>query len=242
MSAFESRWSAEDIAKVRDLREAGWSKTVIAKEFGVTRNAICGLIWREGIVGPTRPGPQKAKIKLNGHAARNARKRAAKDASPARLPFQPKSAFGPQPTAPVAIPARVFEPLRNTKPITIAELTHCTCRWPAPPVSEGEPMRYCGAPAMSVSPYCTNHHKRAYVKAPVPRWARPKPAPPLSRKVASGTNDALHQFPSLTRLIRARPSIACLPSPMSAGPSPRQPAPWTRARPGERRAIKARHP
>ncbi len=167
MSTFEKRWSDTDIAKVRELRDQRMPASHIAARMGTTRNAIMGLCWREGIVSTPKPGKPKPETACNGHAARNARARA-------------KGAIlSPVATPPRPIPVRAFQASAKRAPIGIMELTHCTCRWPAPPKRPDGPMRYCGSPAMDVGPNSTKNHKRSHSKPPTPQSATPTPTPPL---------------------------------------------------------------
>jgi len=140
-----SRWSAETVAYVRTMANEGRSGREIANQFGVTRNAIIGLCFRNAIsLGGTGTLTQKRSI--NSSVPNIALKR--KEAR------QRRSAPVRAITLPVAL---VFVPKHPTG-ILVHQLTHHTCRWP---VHDTLPGRYCGEHTESGS-YCAHHHARAY--------------------------------------------------------------------------------
>ena len=46
-------------------------------------------------------------------------------------------------------------------PVTIHELTECTCRWPLGEFAARPPYMYCGATPISGAPYCEEHMRKA---------------------------------------------------------------------------------
>ena len=140
-----SRWSAESVAYVRTLANEGRSGREIANQFGVSRNAIIGLCFRNAIsLGGTGTLTQKRSI--NSSVPNIALKR--KEAR------QRRSAPVKAITLPVA---PVFTPEHPTG-ILVHQLTNHTCRWP---VHDTLPGRYCGEHTDAGS-YCAHHHARAY--------------------------------------------------------------------------------
>jgi hypothetical protein len=140
-----SRWSAESVAYVRTLANEGRSGREIANQFGVSRNAIIGLCFRNAIsLGGTGTLTQKRSI--NSSVPNIALKR--KEAR------QRRSAPVKAITLPVA---PVFVPEHPTG-ILVHQLTNHTCRWP---VHDALPGRYCGQHTDAGS-YCAHHHARAY--------------------------------------------------------------------------------
>ena len=57
--------------------------------------------------------------------------------------------------------------LETVEPLNLLliELTESQCKWP---VNEGDPFLFCGHPKAEGSPYCSQHHARAYAGAPRP--------------------------------------------------------------------------
>jgi hypothetical protein len=144
-ASLNTRWSAESVAYVRTLANEGRSGREIANQFGVSRNAIIGLCFRNAIsLGGTGTLTQKRSI--NSSVPNIALKR--KEAR------QRRSAPVKAITLPVPPP---FVPEHPTG-ILVHQLTNHTCRWP---VHDTLPGRYCGEHTESGS-YCAHHHARAY--------------------------------------------------------------------------------
>jgi hypothetical protein len=140
-----SRWSAESVAYVRTLANEGRSGREIANQFGVSRNAIIGLCFRNAIsLGGTGTLTQKRSI--NSSVPNIALKR--KEARQRRS--APVKAIT-LPVAPVFVP-------EHPAGILVHQLTNHTCRWP---VHDTLPGRYCGQHTDAGS-YCAHHHARAY--------------------------------------------------------------------------------
>lgn len=135
------KWSQEQVERLRALIAVRPEMTAAAMgaELGVTRNTIIGRMKRLGTPPRTRKGnPWK----------RNERRRAAY-----ALSAKPH----PRPTLVRREPPQSEGP---TNPVSIADLTDHTCRWPL-----GEPsatMLYCGAYPIPYSPYCQNHTRMAF--------------------------------------------------------------------------------
>jgi hypothetical protein len=144
-ASLNTRWSAESVAYVRTMANEGRSGREIANQFGVSRNAIIGLCFRNAIsLGGTGTLTQKRSI--NSSVPNIALKR--KEAR------QRRSA----PVKAITLPiAPVFVPEHPTG-ILVHQLTNHTCRWP---VHDTLPGRYCGEHTESGS-YCAHHHARAY--------------------------------------------------------------------------------
>ena len=144
-ASLNTRWSAESVAYVRTMANEGRSGREIANQFGVSRNAIIGLCFRNAIsLGGTGTLTQKRSI--NSSVPNIALKR--KEAR------QRRSA----PVKAITLPiAPVFVPEHPTG-ILVHQLTNHTCRWP---VHDTLPGRYCGQHTDAGS-YCAHHHARAY--------------------------------------------------------------------------------
>ena len=144
-ASLNTRWSAESVAYVRTLANEGRSGREIANQFGVSRNAIIGLCFRNAIsLGGTGTLTQKRSI--NSSVPNIALKR--KEARQRRS----------VPVRAITLPvAPVFVPEHPTG-ILVHQLTNHTCRWP---VHDTLPGRYCGQHTDAGS-YCAHHHARAY--------------------------------------------------------------------------------
>ena len=146
MSASQStRWSAESVSAIRTLASEGHTGREIGLRFGVSRNTIIGVCYRNKIsLGGAGTLPQKRA--LNSSVPTIALKR--KEARQRRS--APVKAMT-LPIAPVFIP-------EHPAGILVHQLTNHTCRWP---VHDTLPGRYCGQHTDAGS-YCAHHHARAY--------------------------------------------------------------------------------
>jgi GcrA cell cycle regulator len=146
-------WTAERVELLRSYASAGFTCMQIAREIGVTRNAVIGKLSRLGL---SKPRP----------AARP------RDANGARPPY-------PRPLAPRRLLRALFTatPLvadtptivTSARPCTLLELTRDKCRWPiadAGPHDAG----FCGNAPVDGLSYCAGHARMAY-RAPVRRRA-----------------------------------------------------------------------
>ena len=137
-----SRWPAESVAAIRSLAGEGLSGREISDRFGVSRNTIIGVCYRNKIsLGGN--GTLTQKRVLNANVPTLALKR--KEARQRRA-------------APVKAPKPVPQPVGVPGGIPIHQLTNATCHWP---VHSALPGRYCGEHTESGS-YCAHHHARAY--------------------------------------------------------------------------------
>ncbi|MEG1029745.1 MAG: GcrA family cell cycle regulator, partial [Brevundimonas sp.] len=152
-------WDTPAIAKAARLWKADKSASEIAEAMGpgVTRNAVIGMIRRNGL---TRSAEEVARAK-----ARDLKKRAQNLARPHHP--SPKPADLPPPPAPPPPAPRVKkvdtavarEPLR----LTLMELEVRSCRWI---VTTGAPWLYCGHNVKGATnldtPYCAAHTQVAH--------------------------------------------------------------------------------
>jgi GcrA cell cycle regulator len=125
-------WTAEHDETIRTLWPTH-SASMIAREFGVTRNSVVGRVHRLKL-GPKPPG----------HAANTPRAKRIK-----RVRFKENLPDRPAPV--VAI-----EPLN----IGIFDLEPSQCRFPCD--GQGYKTLFCGHPAAKGLPYCPGHCSIAY--------------------------------------------------------------------------------
>jgi GcrA cell cycle regulator len=166
-------WSSERIDLLKRHFQAGLSCSQIARELGVTRNAVIGKMSRLGL---SRPKDVIAAQQAHRRSARLAQANSPSTAAPrtaAPRTWHPKrvrpsifaqhemlaSAFGePQPRAEEV-------PIANGCGCTLLELGQEKCRWPisTPTSAAGaEDFRFCGNEPVKGLPYCLGHARIAY--------------------------------------------------------------------------------
>jgi GcrA cell cycle regulator len=142
-------WTPERIEQLRNFASSGLSSSQIAAEIGVTRNAVIGKLNRLGLArgrpagGPARTCPPRA---------RHPRQ------SPQRALLRLMFAQTPS----IASDAGTqFVPVESTRPCSLIELAHGTCRWPVdnPDASD---IAFCGNESVAGFPYCAGHARMAY--------------------------------------------------------------------------------
>jgi GcrA cell cycle regulator len=136
----------ERIALLKDRIRAGFSCGQIARELGVSRNAVIGKTNRLGLSRFKNAIPDQSK---QSGAGQNARPRTVMRQINLR--------------ALVAKPQLAFPELgkESAKACSLLDLQHWHCRWPmGDPTSED--FRFCGSRPMSGLPYCPAHAKMAY--------------------------------------------------------------------------------
>src|SRR5262249_21047386 len=159
MFANSATWSSERIELLKRCFHAGLSCSQIAREIGVTRNAVIGKMNRLGLSRP--------KDVLGGQLER---RRAASPALPKTprtwRPKRPRlnifaqhemliAAFpGPQPRAEDI-------PIYNGCGCTLLELSQGKCRWPISSPG-GKGFYFCGNEPVKGLPYCPGHARIAY--------------------------------------------------------------------------------
>ena len=136
-------WTAERIAELTTLWNAGASVTKIAQQLGVTRNAVLGKRLRLGL-------PKRSRSSIDAKRARAALRQ--KGPGIVEQPCQFLSAMQTETVD-----------LQFGKPIGLTELTERSCRWPL-----GEPgsvdFGYCGRRTLRSRSFCPAHFERAYLK------------------------------------------------------------------------------
>jgi GcrA cell cycle regulator len=156
MIAISETWTTDRVERLKSCLNAGFSCAEIAREIGVTRNAVIGKISRLKLTRVKdamalqrerrlSPGVQRPRI-VTQHQILMALRAA------------------PQPTAQEAT-------LGNAHRCTLMELGHGKCRWPL-----NEPgtdaFCFCGDAPVAGLPYCPSHARIAYHTAARSRSAR----------------------------------------------------------------------
>jgi GcrA cell cycle regulator len=148
-------WLVERVERLRRLwLEKTLSASEIASEFGVTRNAVLGKVFRLGLIGTRKP---------NRHP----------NAPTGRQP-RPRIRTWKPPRSTTVEPTLDDETMQEFLALDFSELTPKTCRYPH---GEAVPYEFCGQPVRDGSPYCAHHHAIVYIPAsnrrPVSTWRVP---------------------------------------------------------------------
>ena len=158
MSANCATWSSERIELLKRCFQAGLSCSQIAREIGVTRNAVIGKMNRLGL---SRPKDVIGRQLEQMRAARPARPKTPRTGRPKR----PLNIFarhemligafpGPQPRAEDVT-------IYNGRGCTLLELSQGKCRWPISNPG-AEDFCFCGNEPVKGLPYCLGHARIAY--------------------------------------------------------------------------------
>lgn len=161
LNAVPFDWDKSAVAKAARLWKADKSASEIAEAMGagVTRNAVIGMIRRNGL---TRSPEEVERAK-----ARDLQKRAQNLARP-RHPAPAVAEISAPPPPPPSEPKpriRRDEPIVAREPlrITLMELEARSCRWI---VTTGAPWLYCGHTVKGATnvdtPYCAEHTAKAH--------------------------------------------------------------------------------
>jgi GcrA cell cycle regulator len=157
MSAYHGTWSSERIEQLKRCFHAGLSCSQIAREIGVSRNAVIGKMHR------LRLSRSKDVIDPQTEQRRVAR------------PARPKATWRPKRPRPDIVaqqgmlsvafpkPPSCAEdiPISNGRGCTLLELGQEKCRWPIN--SPGaEDFCFCGNEPVKGLPYCLGHARIAY--------------------------------------------------------------------------------
>ena len=142
------RWTEKDKALVRELHQDGEKLTVrqLAERFGVSKNAMLGVLHRMGISSAAR-NP----VRRLPPAERARRERLADPDARAALPAPRVSKRGLPRLAPASEVAARHARVTSFR----------TCQWIEGAPGPDERCK-CGAPAVPGAPYCTEHQARAW--------------------------------------------------------------------------------
>jgi GcrA cell cycle regulator len=150
-------WSAERTEQLKRCFHAGLTCSQIAREIGVTRNAVIGKMSRMGL---TRPKDLIAKqLKRAGKLSRATTPRTWRPRR-ARLNIfaqheMLKAAF------PETEPRTADVPIHNGTGCTLLELARGKCRWPIS-TPGADDFCFCGNESVDGLPYCLGHARIAY--------------------------------------------------------------------------------
>lgn len=158
MFANRETWNSERIEQLKRCFQAGLSSSQIAREMGVTRNAVIGKVNRLGL---SRPKDALAKTLEQKRAARLARPKRPRLSIFAQHRILTKAYPGAQ-------PAGEAIPIYSGCGCTLLELGRGKCRWPID-TPDGNDVYYCGSEPVPGLPYCAGHARIAYRPTGRPR-------------------------------------------------------------------------
>jgi GcrA cell cycle regulator len=168
MTVIESQatWTTERIALLKEGMDAGLSCAQIAREIGVSRNAVIGKANRLGLSRSRSASAGEAERRLarrNGHV---------------RTTRQVLRSLWAEPQVGLA-----EVPSENASRRSLFELAQWHCRWPlGDPASDD--FGFCGKTPVNGLPYCAAHARMAY---------RQGPRLPRRRGEQRETGDMIHE-------------------------------------------------
>jgi len=146
MSARKSAWTAERVEILKNRFEAGLTCSEIARDIGVSRNAVLGKLFRLNLSRPKNT------------AARTAPREPSAKAPRPRFIGQRQILMALR--AGLQIEAEDFQ-VASEHRCSLLELNQEKCRWPVANAGSREFM-FCGNPPVKGLPYCAGHARIAY--------------------------------------------------------------------------------
>jgi GcrA cell cycle regulator len=170
MSATCATWTSERIKLLERCLHAGLSCSQIAREIGVTRNAVIGKINRLGLSRPKDVMGRQLEQRRTARLARPKTPGTWRSKRPRLNIFAQHEnliAAFPRP------PAEVI-PIYNGRGCTLLELSQGQCRWPISKPG-AEDLCFCGNEPVEGLPYCQGHARLAYRSVGRQRWGAATP-------------------------------------------------------------------
>lgn len=145
MSATSPTWTPARIEELKRLFEAEYTCSQMAREIGVTRNAVIGKLSRLGL---SRPGATRGRRPANPHPGLS-RQGQVRILRTLRAQMEAVEASDPE------------QPIGDQHRCSLFELGAQSCRWPI-----GRPgtddFGFCGNTPVQGLPYCAGHARLAY--------------------------------------------------------------------------------
>jgi GcrA cell cycle regulator len=142
MSAIPPTWTPDRVAALKRLHEAGLTCSEMAREIGVTRNAVIGKISRLGLSRPQGEAPPRREPRAQAKPRRS---------QPRILRLLRAEAFSPAED----------EPNDDGQRTSLFELSPQNCRWPIGSPGADD-FGFCGNEPVAGFPYCPRHARMAY--------------------------------------------------------------------------------
>jgi len=155
-------WSAERTEQLKRCFQAGLTCSQIAREIGVTRNAVIGKMSRLGLSRPKDMLARQLKRAGKLSRANTPRSLSSKTWRPRRARL---NIFAQHEMLKAAFPEsepRITEvPIHNGIGCTLLELARGRCRWPISSPGADD-FCFCGNDSVEGLPYCLGHARIAY--------------------------------------------------------------------------------
>jgi len=159
MSANCATWSSERIELLKRCFHAGLSCSQIAREIGVTRNAVIGKMNRLGLSRPKDVIGRQLERRRAARAARPKTRRTWGPKHPSLNIFAEHETLIAAFTGPQLHAEDI--PIYNGRGCTLLELGEGKCRWPISNPGT-EDFCFCGNEPVKGLPYCVGHARIAY--------------------------------------------------------------------------------
>lgn len=140
-------WTQVRVDELRIGVDAGRSFSIMAAEFGCSRNAAIGKAHRLGFKGPNSRNMGGLAIVLKKRATNEKKTRITKRTKKMKPQL---IVFDAQPDEP--------EPLR----VSLLDLGSVHCHWVCDKTDDNCLPTYCGHPTISESSWCPHHYRRVY--------------------------------------------------------------------------------
>jgi GcrA cell cycle regulator len=153
MSAYRASWSSERMELLKRCLHAGLSCGEIAREIGVTRNAVIGKVNRLGLSRPRDVISRQLEQRRTAKLAHPKTPRTWRSKRPRLNIFAQHEML-------MAAPAEGI-PTYNGRGCTLLELSQGKCRWPISS-PRADDFCFCGNEPVEGLPYCLGHARIAY--------------------------------------------------------------------------------
>lgn len=145
-------WHTNNVEKIADMLREGKSASEIGARFGVSRNAVIGVVHRNPVLREIGFARKQGRQNIEKVRAISVAATRGKNVRGGKVSVNRLKA--------VAQPIEAPEPVDAPEPrnLTLMELTERTCKWP---VNDGGPFLFCGCEADFDRPYCDFHTELA---------------------------------------------------------------------------------
>lgn len=152
----DSPWTDERKAELKKLWEQGYSSSLIASRFGMSRSAIMGAVRRLNLLGLNSRTTRFAKPSGRPTPSEQPQKQDQPQKQEVKKARVMRDWFGGHVSQPLQLPSHTeTDPAIKPKYIPLSQLTSKTCRYP---YGDG-PFLFCGCD-IAAWPYCAPHKLR----------------------------------------------------------------------------------
>ena len=162
MLANAATWSSDRVERLKRCFDAGLTCSQIAREIGVTRNAVIGKMNRLGLSRPRDVVDRQLEQRRDARLARPTIARLPRPKRPRLNVFAPREIL--REAFPEQKPPAEDIPIHNGRGCTLLELGERKCRWPISDPGAND-FCFCGNEPVAGLPYCLGHAQIAYRRA-----------------------------------------------------------------------------